>query len=283
MEAHDILTRLDRIGDLPTLSPVAARVNRMLQDPDTSIRKLSETIEKDQPITARMLKLVNSAFFGMPSRVGNIPHALVLLGFNTVRNAVLSISIINAFSPKKILDGFDMKEFWRHSIAVAVTSKHLAEKTRLHPPDDSFTGGLLHYIGKFVLSQYFPDLFGKVWTSSKENHLSFIEAEKREMPLTHAQIGAHLASKWRLPAGLTDSIRYHHAVKKSVEQPGLMMIINAADGIVNEFIHGSNGSRLAAIHPDARVAMGQALEKVSDWFPGVLEEIESACIFFLKE
>ena len=114
MDSKTILKKLDRIDDLPTLPAIALEVNKMLQDYDTSIRTLSEKIEKDQAMVVKILKLVNSAFFGLRSKVSNIPNAVVLLGFNTVRNAVVTVSIMDAFKTKEVSNGFAMADFWKH-------------------------------------------------------------------------------------------------------------------------------------------------------------------------
>ncbi len=284
METKTILKKLASIDDLPTLPAIAMETNKMLLDYDTSINKLSQTLIKDQAIVTKILKLVNSAFFGLRSSVSNISHAVVILGFNTIRNAVVSVSIIDAFSIKEGLDGFDISEFWKHSVAVAVTSKYLAEKTRICPADDCFVGGLLHDMGKIVLLQHFKDLFRKVWLSIKGNNLTFYEAEKSEIPINHAQIGGHLAKKWQLPVGLVDAIQYHHAVSPSVNDPNLLMTIQVADIIVNTYGDDFKTSRkLSDIHPDAAKVMGGVLETASDWYPEVALEIESACNFFLEE
>jgi len=283
MEANIILKKLDQIEDLPTLPAVAIEVNKMLLDYDTTIDKLSDTIEKDQAMVSKILKLVNSAFFGLRGKISNISHAIVVLGFNTIRNAVVSISIIDAFSVKEGLDGFDITDFWKHSLAVAVTSKYLAEKTGIHPADDCFVAGLLHDMGKIVLLQHFKDLFQKVWQAVKENNLSFYEAEKREIPVDHARIGGHLARKWQLPTALVDAIQYHHAVRPNADDQHLLMIIHAADIIVNVYAKDSKDNlELSGIHPDVLTIMESQFDTLSDWYPDVLLEIESACKFFLE-
>ncbi|MDY6971043.1 MAG: HDOD domain-containing protein [Thermodesulfobacteriota bacterium] len=284
MDSKMILKRLDGIDDLPTLPTIAVEVNSMLQDYDTSITKLSETIKKDQAIIPRILKLVNSSFYGFQSKVSDIGRAIVLLGFNTVRNAIVTISIIDAFSRKGGLAGFNITDFWTHSVAVAVTSRHLAHRARLQSPEDYFTGGLLHDIGKIVLLQYFQDLFEKVWISARENNLSFYDAEKEEIRITHARIGAHLAKKWQLPEPLVDTIRYHHAVNKTAKDLNLLMIVHVADIIVNSIMTDSKDDiDSSAIDPEAARTMKSQLETVSTWFPEVSEEIQSACRFFLQE
>lgn len=282
MDSKTMLKKLDRIDDLPTLPSIAMEVNKMLRDYDTSINKLAQTIEKDQAMVPRILKLVNSAFFGFRSKISSISHAVVLLGFNTVRNAVVSLSIINAFSgDKKSLEGFDITKFWNHSVAVAVISRYLAEKTRLQPLDDFFTGGLLHDIGKIVLFQHFHDFFKKVWISARENDLSFYNAEKKEISITHARIGGYLAKKWQLPESLVDVIQYHHALSKNANDFNLLMTVHIADIIANNFMPGQkNKLDCSFIYPDAASLMKPQLETVSKWFPEVLKEIESACQFF---
>jgi putative nucleotidyltransferase with HDIG domain len=284
MEATKILKKLDRIEDLPTLPMVAMEVNKMLLDYDTTINKLSDTIEKDQSMVSKILKLVNSAFFGLRGKISNIPHAIVVLGFNTIRNAVVSITIIDAFSTKEGLDGFNITDIWNHSLAVAVTSKYLAEKTGIHSADDCFVAGLLHDMGKIVLLHQFKDLFQKVWLAVKGNNLSFYEAEKRQIEIDHARIGGYLARKWQLPTALVDAIRYHHDVNPGLNGQQLLLIIHAANIIVNTYATDPKDNReLSGIHPDALKVMGSQLDAISDWYPDVQLEIESACKFFLEE
>jgi putative nucleotidyltransferase with HDIG domain len=284
MEAKNILKSLDQIEDLPTLPAVAMEVNNMLLNDDITINKLSEAIEKDQAMVSKILKLVNSAFFGLRGKISTISHAIVVLGFNTIRNAVVSISIINAFSVKESLGGFDISDFWKHSVAVAVTSKHLSEKAGIHSADNCFVAGLLHDMGKIVLLQHFKDLFQKVWIAVKEKNLSFYEAEKSQIQVDHAWIGGYLARKWQLPMPLIDAIRYHHDVKPTIYDQHLLFIIHIANIIVNIYATDSKDNmELSGIHPDAFSAMGGLLDTVPEWYPDALSEIESACKFFLEE
>jgi len=284
MKESKILKRLDLIEDLPTLPAVAMEVNKMLLNYDTTINELSDTIEKDQAMVSKILKLVNSSFFGLRGKISTISHAIVVLGFNTIRNAVVSISIIDAFSIKESLDGFDITDFWKHSLSVAITSKYLAEKTGIHSSDDCFVGGLLHDMGKIVLLQHFKDLFQKVWLAVKGNNLSFYEAEKSQIPIDHAQIGGYLARKWQLPAALVDAIQYHHSVKSDADDQNLSMIIHAANIIANTYAEDSkNNLELSDIHPDVLTILEGQFDTVSVWYPDVLLEIELACKFFLNE
>ena len=284
MDAQTFLKKLDSIPDIPTLPAIVVKVNKLLEDYDTSIKELGKIIERDQAMVTKILRLVNSTFYGFRSRIRSIPHAVIVLGFNTIRNAVVSVSIMKAFSEKETSEGFDITGFWRHSIGVAVTSRHLAEQTRLDSPDDCFVSGLLHDIGKVVLSQHFTELFGLVWKSVKEDGLSFYEAEQKLVPVNHAKIGGHLAKKWQFPATLIDSITYHHAIRKSVSNLNQLLIVHAANSIVNNYKGDSEITHdFSSIDPEAKRIMSGQLETVSDWFPSIAAEIESACEFFLKE
>jgi len=165
-----------------------------------------------------------------------------------------------------------------------VTSMYLAEQARLDSPDDSFVSGLLHDIGKLVLSQYFTELFGQVWKSVTEDKLSFYEAEKKVLPANHAQIGGYLAKKWQFPVSLIDSITYHHAITKTVSNLNQLIIVHTANNIVNNYQGSSERSAgRSSLDPEAKRIMFRQLETVSEWFPDVAVEIEAACEFFLKE
>jgi len=284
MDAQTFLKKLDSIPDIPTLPDIVIEVNEMLQDYDTSIKKLSKIIEKDQAVVTKILRLVNSTFYGFRSRIRNIPHAVIVLGFNTIRNAVVSVSIIKTFSGEKAFGRLEITDFWKHSIGVAVTSRYLSEQTRLDSPDDSFVVGLLHDIGKIVLAQYFTGLFCEVWKLVKEERLSFFEAEQKLIPVNHARVGGHLAKKWQFPVSLIDTITYHHAIRKSVANLNQLIIVHTADNIVNICKVDSGITPVfSSIDPEAKRIMAGQLESVSEWFPAVATEIESGCEFFLNE
>jgi putative nucleotidyltransferase with HDIG domain len=282
MDNNEIRKQLDKIENLPTLPTIAMEVNKLLQDYNISIKKLSDVIETDQAIAAKILKLVNSAFFGLRSKVGNIPHAITMLGFNTVRNAVISVSVIKGLSNISDMEGFKIGDFWQHSVSVAVASKHISDTTHLHNADDCFLGGLLHDIGKLVLINNLMPVFLEVWKIKKEEGITFYEAEKKIGSMNHAQIGGYLATKWKLPNALADTISRHHSISKMAVDVDLLKVIHSADIIVNSLDQTGADSIENIIIPDEIVSLINSSCKSSDeWFQTLKKDIDDASRFFI--
>ena len=282
MNSNELKHHLDKIDNLPTLPTIAMEVNKLLQDYNTSIKKLSDLIENDQAIVAKILKLVNSAFFGLRSKVGNIPHAITLLGFNTVRNAVISVSVIKSLSNISDMEGFKIDDFWTHSVSVAVASKHIANTTLLYNnADDCFIGGLLHDIGKLILINNFETLFRDIWRIKNEENISFFEAEKKIGSMNHAQIGGYMASKWKLPKALSDSIARHHSLSNMAIDMDLLKIIYSADIIINNLdLVEENSFDKLALPDDITAAIRKKCQLSDKWLKALLTDIDEACRFF---
>jgi putative nucleotidyltransferase with HDIG domain len=284
MDSEAFLRRLDTIPDIPTLPKIAIKMNKMLQEDDVSIIRLSQVIENDQAMVTKILRLVNSSFYQFKSKIETIPRAIAVLGLNTIRNAVLSVSFMDAFRGEGNQKDFDISEFWRHSIAVGVTSRHLAERTGLELPDDCFVVGLLHDIGKVVLAQYFREEFGDVVALHRRDGITFYEAEKIVLPLTHAEVGGHLAEKWQLPDSLTHAIRHHHGIGESGSTFNLSIIVYGADRIVNTRQDDSGDEMdMSGTEPAALEVMAKELRSVEDWFPEVEPEIELTYQFMVED
>jgi putative nucleotidyltransferase with HDIG domain len=283
MDEQQVLKKLDGIKDIPTLPTIVFELNKLLRDPDTSIKTVCDTIEKDQAITLKILKLVNSAFYGFQSKISDLRNAVVLLGYNAVRNAIVSLSVINSFPKRITLMDFDVSQFWKHSLAVAVTSKNIAQLSKKESSDNCFVGGLLHDTGKVILAQYFPELFEAVWSTLQDEQLTFYEAEQKKLPIDHAKIGAHLAGKWQLPEGLVDAIRWHHDFQPESKSANFVKNIYLANFIVNAYdLDPELRLDLSKMHPDVVKFMMNLMEDIGDWYSGLTDEIEAAYEFFLE-
>lgn len=283
MDESQIYKKLDQIKELPTLPTIVFELNEHLQNPETSIAKVSETIEKDQAMALKILKLVNSAFYGFRSKVSDVKNAVVLMGFNAVHNAIISVSVVNALPKTLLFQDFEMIEFWKHSLAVAVTSKNIAQKAGVQSPDNCFVGGLLHDVGKVIMAQNFTDEFVKVWTLMQNEYLSFYDAEQRELPVDHTKIGAYLADRWQLPKGLIDAIRWHHDFQPDNGNAGFMMNIHLADILVNSYEDNPDCTiDMGAMHPEVVKFLMAQMENSFDWYANLSDEIEKAHAFFLE-
>jgi putative nucleotidyltransferase with HDIG domain len=283
MNHKQILQQLDHARNLPTLPTIALKVNEMLKDYDVSVDQLTRVIEKDQAIVIKLLKLVNSAFFGFKSKIKNIPHAVTLMGYNTLRNAVITVSVIDAFKVQDKVKGLDVKEFWTHSIQVAVYSKYLSEDSKLMPTEEAFTFGLLHDIGKMVQLITFPDLCKRILSEIETKKISYHNAERELDIMSHARIGAYLAKKWFLPQDLVDVLKYHHNIKEENSNYDQLIIVHVADLIVNTL----NGSKcpdhqLGNLDTKIKNILLNTLKRMPTWCPKAEDEIKTACQFFME-
>lgn len=198
------------IKKLPTLPSIAAKIIEMVNDPKVSATKIGNVISADQALTAKILKLVNSAYYGFPRKISTISHAIVILGFNTLRDLVLSTTLFDVFTDTEDTEGFNRQEFWTHSIGCAVASRMLARTFRYRVAGELFVSGLLHDIGKLIFDQYFHDFFVDILAVKEMEQITMYKAEKRILGIGHPQLGKWLAEEWNLPKEVVSAVAYHH-------------------------------------------------------------------------
>ena len=284
MERSQILKKIESIDNLPTLPSVALAVNRLLKNDDTAVEELVALLKKDQSLVMKILRLVNSSFFGFKCRVTSINHAVTLLGFSTVQNAVVTVSIIEALSINKNIDGFAIESFWEHSISVAMMCRYIAVSTKLIPPEDAFTAGLLHDIGKIIWVNYFPKLMLDILQEMQKNEIDFIASEKALGLPSHGIIGSMLAHRWMLPACMVECIKYHHLERKRKSSSYLTNIVSLSDDIYH-MMNGDKNSGLAlgTYSEKVRSAAIHLFKSDPDWFKKIKSEIDNACGFLKQE
>ena len=283
MNRHQMMKQIEAINDLPTLPTIAMEVNRLLQDVNTPIEKLVDLLERDQSMVLKILRLVNSSFYGFKSRINNIRHAVTLMGYNTVQSAVVTVAVIDSLKAKNKLKGFDISQFWNHSIGVAVMCRHLAACTKLAQMEEAFTAGLIHDIGKIVLVNHFPDVFIALSRTIAAEGLAFYAAEKSSDTYPHNLIGGTLSRRWMLPEPLDCATRYHHGVNTQQSNAALTGLVAISDTIVNAMTE-QPGHRLGsnAIPEAVRDPVTAVLKDSANWFPRIKQEIAAACTFFNK-
>lgn len=267
--------RLKRITQsiigLPTLPTVITQLIGLIDNPRTSAKEVAQLISTDQALTAKILKLANSAFYGFPREISTVDLAVVVLGFETVKSLGLSVSVLERFAAGRDDDHlFDRQKFWQHSIACGVAARMLAQKLRYRVPGEAFAAGILHDIGKLILCQYFPDEFSRVLETAQEEHIYIGVAEQRVLGVTHAEVGSWLVEKWNLPRQLVDSVAYHHAPRRLKRNAELPSLIHLADYLCRRERIGDGGGeqrpkvdpvalRVFGLHEEPKAAMRRIL------------------------
>ena len=210
MKPDNIERIVDSIDRLPTLTSIYMKLSDLLSQSDSTVRMIAEVISEDPTIAAKILKIVNSAFYGFPKKIGNLQRAVVILGLNEIKSLVLATSMLRTFTELGSGHGFNVKGFWEHSVGCAVSSKIVAEVAYLKNPEDVFTGGLLHDIGKLIHALYMPQEFTRVITEIGHGHISMLESEQNILGFNHTQTGRILAEKWHFPEEVAHMIGGHH-------------------------------------------------------------------------
>jgi len=242
-----------QLESLPTLPVVATRLLRATTSNQASVKEIVALIESDQSLTAKILSLSRKAYWGIGENVGTVEKAVLLMGFEAVRNAVLSIQVFEAFNGKSADKpsqerGFDRTEFWKHSLAVACAAQLLVEHIggcRLDG-DEVFVCGLLHDLGKVALDTCLPKSFERVVKIAEVNRVSIAEVERRILGMDHSAIGRRLAENWKLPDPILHAIWLHHHhsenLPENIGYRELINIINLADLIAREQRIGFSGN-----------------------------------------
>lgn len=207
LDVEFILTKLD---DLPTLPTVVYELSRTINDPMSSTSDVEKLMANDQSLTTKVLRLVNSAYYAIPGGVTSLGRAIAYIGFDTVNQLVLSASIIQALDTKSH-PTFNLPEFWKHAIGVAVAAETIAKHVRHPLPSDLFTCGLVHDMGKVALYTIDAESVIAIVQMAEQKKITYQDAEgDLEIP-SHCQVGQLLAQKWQLPATVQNVIKYHHA------------------------------------------------------------------------
>lgn len=222
---------LSKVNDLPALPYVVVRVMELTEDQNATPQDINSALNQDQSMTAKVLKLANSAFYGFPRRISTVTDATIFLGFKTVRSIVLAAAVSEMLS--KEVEGYamDRGELWRHSQSVAIISRAIAKKVKFPLIDIAYTAGLLHDIGKVVLNSFMSQQYKEVLKAVEEEDLPFMAAEEQVLGFTHANVGARIAEKWNLPGELVEAIAYHHEPAFATINPKLTAIVHIADVI----------------------------------------------------
>ncbi len=266
---------------MPTFSQNVVRIIELTSDINSAPKDLVRLVEHDPILTLKVLKLVNSAYFGLSKQVSSIKQGVVYVGVNTIKHLALSIAAIGAL-PRSNGAGFDMNDFWSHSLVSAAISRLLAQEHGFARGEATsfFIAGLLHDIGQVVFAQFRAAEYREILQRSRQALGHLVELEQQALGMNHAEVGALLAERWQLPAEFVAAIRNHHDGAALEHAPAMDIVVFAANQLAKMQLEESR--RLSALEPvpDCVTSwLGMPLAEVPACLPGLSGEIESARAF----
>jgi putative nucleotidyltransferase with HDIG domain len=252
VKVGDILRKVTTIATLPQ---VTVQIIKTVEDPKSTAQQLHKIVSHDPALVTRILKVVNSAFYGLPGQIASIERAIVVLGLNGIKNIAVAASLGQLFRGAKLCDGISAKDLWTHCVAVAVASRDLARNLKMPNPDEAFLAGLIHDVGMLVSLQVYPEKLREVCEAARAGSDDFCALERNAIGLDHQQLGMGLAEQWKFPRGCQLVAGYHHQPESAAEESRkLVSIVYVADTLC---CHSKHGCNLTAVHQtldDAQLA-----------------------------
>ncbi len=228
MKQTKLLNILAKVKSFPSMPEAAAKLLKLLDNPDATAAQIEQILRYDAGLTANLLKLTNSVYFGLPCKVGSVTQAVVLLGWKKLIQLVMA-SCVNAVMGKPV-PGYDLPagELWRHSIAVSVAAEGLAKELKVSASEEIFTAALLHDVGKLVLGGFVKEDLEKIETEASRG-ISFEVAEHMVLGTDHTEVGAQILKNWSFPPALVNAVRWHHDPDSAGKTDTLVDIVHVAN------------------------------------------------------
>lgn len=261
----EMLEEILSCPSLPSLPAVALRVIELCADPNVKFSELAKTIQNDQGLTAKVLRTVNSSFYGLRQRCGTIDKALVMLGLSPVKSLVLGFSLVSSLSGVQE-EGFDYQDYWRRGLFTAVGGKCMVDASGMKYGDEVFIAGLLQDIGVMALLKAMKRDYLAVLAQTGGDHRKLVRAELSALEIQHPDIGAMLAQRWKLPDSLVIPVKYH-------ERP------TAAPAEHTEIVHGVGLGNLvhdSIVLPDGQEHLRKLYERAGQWLNLTTDRIDVA-------
>ncbi len=225
---EQIRKRIANIGTLPSVPQIITEVSSLLDSDKTSASDLCRVISQDQGIVAKILAVANSPLYGLPRRVSTIEFAVVIIGFEHIRNILIALSLVEAFK-NRITPNWDHNAYWIHSLLIATAAKRIADDLHYPKSGEVFTAGLLHDLGLVVLQRYMNSDFKKIVKIVEEQQMSYLNAEEEVLGFTHQDIAEFLLDKWNFPPYISEAVLYHHTPSLAENGKVLAALIHLAD------------------------------------------------------
>ncbi len=224
---------LDQVSEIAALPEITVKIIHVVEDPESTARDLHEIVCNDPSLSSRLLRVVNSAFFGLPGQIGSIERAIVLLGLNAVKNIAIAASLGALFKRGKLTEKHSLKDLWAHSVGVAAISRKLTGRLALALQEEAFLAGLIHDLGIVIGAQVFNEQLAEVIDRSEKGE-DFEELENELIGVTHGVLGQALAAKWKFPRPLQYATGFHHHPDQLARENRLLTnVVYVADVVVN--------------------------------------------------
>lgn len=279
-----ILNLVNKTLELPTLPEVLVKLNSIIADPDSSADDVAKVISSDPAVSTNILRIVNSAYYGLQVRVSSVSLAVSIMGFAMTKKVALKAAVFSRFAKKRAPQGstpehFDPSVFWRHSIFSGIAARALGQASSRFArsnSEDLYICGLLHDIGKIILLENCEEQYAKVLKAVAKTGHSEVEVENEMLGFNHADVGSVLAIKWFLPEDLTIAIRYHHAPSKDPFHKSLSSLIHLADRVAwNAGKPSTKGLREPQLDLEVYDQVGLDPEQVEALLPQIQEDFSA--------
>lgn len=288
MADGDNLKRVrDYVGGMPSLPATVGKVLEVCNNPRTSPVDLDRVIQLDPVLMGRVLKLINSAYYGLGTQVTSLVRAIIMLGVNTVKNLALSTAVVSRFSSAKGFRALNMDGFWRHSLCVGVTAKLLARRRGVEAKqlEEYFAAGLLHDIGKIPLNDALAEEYVRTMGIADRDHIPLFRAERQSLDIDHCGAGAAVSEAWKLSGAIGDSVSRHHEPELyDGEHRDIVLTVAVANFFANREGIGFSGNLYPErLPPEVWAELGIVRELLEELEAPVAAEIEKAKVFLKLE
>jgi len=220
-------------SDLPTIPVVAMKVMQLIENENATAEELAKVVASDPAVAARVLKISNSSFYGCQRQIQTLSHAIVVLGFGTLKSLVVAASVKQVYQPY----GLTEKMLWEHSFGAGLAARMIAAETRLVSDEEAFLGGLFHDIGKIIMNTMNREQFQEVMQKCYNDGITFEDAERQVYSYTHSEVGGLVIKKWNFPDMLMQAVLNHHSFAFTDEDDSYQINLTCVVGLANLFCH----------------------------------------------